>query len=429
MSTPAAVSFEHVKIFGVLLARHPNGGDGNIVATQSKDGPPGEVTAPQIAGRHVPLTVSGLRPAQRDTKTTPPSVEPSSILQALGAGVMVVGGDGVIVSANPHAARILHCDTNKLEGASIASVIAPLSELLSATAHAPDSTSLTSRGEARVRLDDESEITLGFSIAEMASPANVPQHVVLFQEISSIRELRKQRDRLLQMAVIGEVVPTLLHEMRNPLAAVTAMLEVLLEDAPNEMQPDLHAILSEVRRMTLGLQGIGGLVRSIHSSTHCAVDLAIRETCRLLEPTAERRGVRLEAHGPDLPLLPIDRGAICGVVFNLVKNAIDACPNGGLVTVSAWLEPREAYDELIVTVVDDGIGMSPQVITRCRELFFTTKDTGSGIGLALCSEITQRSGGGLEIQSELGQGTCVTLHVPAEPQAPYSSAPPQAITR
>lgn len=347
----------------------------------------------------------------RGLRQTAHHAHADAVLDVLGAGVMAVRGNGLISSANPQAARILRSSVPELEGRFIQDFVAPIDELI-ATAAAG------SRGEVTVRLGDGSSVALGYSLSTLHDVPGGDQHVLLFQEISSVLELRKQRDRLLQMAVLGDVMPTLLHEIRNPLAAVTAMLEVLVEDAGPDLQTDLHSILCEVRRMTLGLQGIGGLVRTMHSGTNCAVDLAVRESCRLLEPTARRRDVELRAVGPDLPLLPLDRGAICGVVFNLVKNAIDACPNGGHVLVDARLDG----DDLTLTVTDDGVGMSDAVAAQCRELFYTTKDTGCGVGLALCHQVAEQSGGALTIDSRPGEGTRVTVRVPTRAQ----SKPPSA---
>lgn len=288
-----------------------------------------------------------------------------------------------------------------LVGQPIARVVAPL-DVLEGSVGADGR-----RGELTIHGPSGAPVAIGFTLSTLEWPDGT-HHVLLFQDISTLLELRRQRDRLLQMAVLGEVMPTLLHELRNPLAAVTAMLEVLVEDADQNLQGDLHAILCEVRRMALGLQGIGGLVRTMHSSTFTAVDLAVREACRLLDSAASRRGVVLEALGPDLPLLPIDRGATCGVVFNLVKNAIDACPAGGHVRVHTRVEDGS----LALSVADDGCGMTSDVLARCRELFFTTKDTGSGVGLALCAQVAEASGGSITIDSAAGQGTTVTLRVP-----------------
>jgi len=347
---------------------------------------------------NVASTASGTRPREQAPSHA------ASILEALGAGVIAIREDRTIASANPHAARILRRPLNEIEEHPIGQVVAPL-EVLAAAGE-------RNRGELSVELPDGSRVALGFSLSELHPFPGGPHYVLLFQDISPVLELRKQRDRLLQMAVIGDVMPTLLHELRNPLAAVTAMLEVLIEEAEPEMAGDLHTILSEVRRMTLGLQGLGGLVRTVHSPSHCAVDLAVREACRLLEPFAERRGVTLVATGPDMPLLPLDRGVLCGLVFNLVKNAVDACSSGGRVEVDA----RTVGSSLALRVRDDGSGMTPEVLARCRELFFTTKDSGSGIGLALCAQVAESSGGVLTIETGVGRGTEVLVRVPVRPR-------------
>lgn len=356
------------------------------------------------------------------------AVEDSMILDALGAAVLVVRTDGVITNTNAQAAKILRTSAAKLLEQSIDDVLAPLDQLLaSALATSPIvhpsshrgqrpmitgiSPRTNSRGEIAVRFTDGSSIALGFSVSNIRIDETV-HHVLLFQEISALLELRKQRDRLLQIAVIGEVMPTLLHELRNPLAAVTTMLEVLSEDETPVLQSDLHAILQEVRRIVLSLEGLGGLVRTMHSTTHAAIDLAVREACRLLEVTAQSRNVTLRTTGPDLPLLPIHRGTISGVVFNLVKNAMDACPNGGNVSVDA----RVIDGVLVLSVKDDGVGMAPEILAHCRELFFTTKEMGSGVGLALCHEVVETSGGALSIESIPGNGTEVIVRVPLQPR-------------
>lgn len=374
------------------------------------------------------LPLPGLMPADRQSVTPAQRpirhVDASAIVEVLGAGVLTIDSEGLVTSSNPQAAKILRRSRHEIDGKPIVELIASMDELVEAFRSARRERGARARdqerGEVTTRLPDGSTIALGFSLSVLNDASAGTHHVVLFQEITPLLELRKERDRLLQMAAIGEIMPTLLHEIRNPLAAVTAMLEVLVEDADARMQGDLHAILCEVRRMALGLQGIGGLVRTLDSSSYSALDLAVREACRLLDETARRRGVTLHAIGPDLPLLALDRGAVCGVVFNLVKNAIDACGEGGEVTVDARIENGGA--DFVLAVADNGVGMSPEVAARCRELFFTTKDSGSGVGLALCNEVIGASNGTLTIDSTPGRGTTVTVRVPI-PTEPHHTAP------
>jgi signal transduction histidine kinase len=291
-------------------------------------------------------------------------IDTVGVLANLSAAVLVVDGAGRVAYGNAAAARVLRVPPPELQGAPIESVLVPMERLAGGSG-----ASETDR-EVEVVLRDGSKTVVGFSAS---APTPSGMRTILFQQITEVVALRRERDRLLQMAALGDALPSMLHELRNPLAAVTSLLEVLVEDADEKMGADLHAILWEVRRMNLTLQGVGGLARPVHTSSHVAVDLAICEACRILEPSAARRGVRLVADVPTMPLLPLDWGVVSGLVFNLVKNAIEACDEGDEIFVSAYLQPN---DQFSLCVRDTGHGMAPEVLARCRQLFFTSKEKG-----------------------------------------------------
>lgn len=334
------------------------------------------------------------------------SVQDNQVLDSLTAGVVVVGTDGRLDYANQGAAKILRQATDRLVGRESAEVLLPLEQIVAAAA------GTEAQREVTVTLHDGSSTVVGFSVS---APSARGARIVLFQELTGVLALRRERDRLLQMAALGDALPSILHELRNPLAAVTSTLEVLVEEADDSVREYLHSILWEVRRMNLTLQGVGGLARPMHSDHHVAVDLAVCEACRILEGNAQRLGVRLSAEVPTLPLLPLDWGVVSGIIFNLVKNAIEACEEGDAIVVSASLEPDDTF---VLRVADTGEGMTPEVLARCRQLFFTSKQQGSGIGLALCQQIADSSGGSLDIESAVGEGTTVTLSVPLHPGRP-----------
>ncbi len=231
------------------------------------------------------------------------------------------------------------------------------------------------------------------------------------QALEALQEVRSQRDRLLQLAAVGEVLPSVLHELRNPLAAVTTTLEVMIEEAPASMQSDLHAVLWELRRIGLGLQGIGGLNQRVHGGSPEAIDHAVEEACAVLVTSARAAGVGLSTSVPPMPLIALDRAAVKGVVFNLVRNAIDACRPGDAIVVEARL--HDGHFEL--TVRDSGRGMTPEVLARCTELFFTNKPNGSGLGLAICRRVAESGRGSLSVHSEPGAGTAVLVRIPLDP--------------
>jgi len=325
------------------------------------------------------------------------------LLDALGAGVLVVGAGGHIEYANLGAAEILRRPVAQIAGRPLGDVLLPV-EALPANGE---------RRELTVRLPKGAATVVGLSATE--GPRGT--RTLLFEEITAILELRRQRDRLLQMAALGDALPSMLHELRNPLAAITSMLEVLVEDASTaegSLRDDLHTVLWEVRRMGLTLQGVGSLAHSVHTARLVAVDHAVEEAVRVLVPTAERKGISLRTEVATMPLLPLDWGVISGVVFNLSRNAIDACRPGDRIVVSSELIPGETFAEatFLLRVADSGPGMTSDVLARCCELFFTNKENGSGVGLALCKQIAESSGGNLNITSSLGTGTTVTIDIP-----------------
>ncbi|MEZ4314652.1 MAG: hypothetical protein R3F14_42095 [Polyangiaceae bacterium] len=200
------------------------------------------------------------------------------MMDGLRAGALAVGPDGHICDASLGATQILRVPLGELLRARIEDVLAPIDRL---RAYGEDS---SGRVELPMSLRDGSAAVLGCSLSEVGSEEG-RGWVVLFQDISSIVELRRQRDRLLQLAAVGEALPSVLHEIRNPLASITSMLEVLVEEAEGSHQADLHALLWEIRRIVLTLQGIGGLHSDLGSDGHEAIDVALRDACRIMKAT------------------------------------------------------------------------------------------------------------------------------------------------
>ena len=326
-------------------------------------------------------------------------------LDSLAAAVLVLDDEGVIQLCNQRVSEVLKLDERTLLGARIDDVLVPFQSIRDARS----SSNPIHRPE--FELDDGTEI--GFSVTAYAGDPDSGTLVVMFRDITAWQQVREERDRLLQLAAVGEVLPSLLHELKNPLASITTALEVLVEETELPLQQDVHAILSEVRRLKLSFEGVGLVARELRCAESMAIDFAIREASSLLRNKATASGVALESHVRDMPLLGLDSSVVRAIVFNLVTNAVQACSPGCRVRIDASLVDEDSTMELAVT--DDGPGMSPEVLASCRELFFTTKPNGSGIGLALVDRAIAAAGGSLSIESEPERGTSVTARVPVRP--------------
>lgn len=327
------------------------------------------------------------------------------VLEALATAILVTDAEGTVLLANRRALQIVGRERAAVEGRPVGELFPEVAAQIAASPRDPD----PARSQLRFRAPDGRELVVGFTAAPIPD-APGPCFAVLFRDITAAERLQAERDRLLQTAAAGRLFPAMLHELRNPLSAATATLELLLEEPHEpELTGTLHALLGELRRMTLTLDGVGVLPADRNLVKHIAVDAALADAFRILEPLMRRRGIEGRCELPTLPLLAFDRAAIRAVAFNLLNNAIQACGPGTTIRLSAALLPGPGLE---LSVEDTGPGMAPEVLAQCRELFFTTRPGGTGVGLALCQMVVDRCGGQMEIASAQDQGTRVRVRLP-----------------
>ena len=331
------------------------------------------------------------------------------VLRALGAGVIVFSGTGEIVFGNSQARVVLGRQDDDLVGANVAEVLVDVKELTASIEEG--------RVEFEVGLPNGARIVIGATVTVLERDPVVrsldrrerSSYVCMFQDITQLRQVQVERDRLLQMSALNAALPSVLHELRNPVAAIATSLEILVEEAEGDLQNDLHALLTEIRRVSLNLQGVGSVARDLRSSRFAAVDECLHNLVRVMEAEADAKRVVLVDEIETMPLLPLEVGVVQAIAFNLIHNAIAASTEGGTVKVKACLERGGAF---YLVVTDVGIGMSEEVVRRAASLFFTTKLRGSGLGLALVKRCVEAANGQLRLVSQLGKGTEVTVMIP-----------------
>jgi len=202
------------------------------------------------------------------------------------------------------------------------------------------------------------------------------------------------------------------HEVNNPLQPILNCLEVAIEDVENKQLVDaevLRVAENEVQR----IKGIvSRLLDFARPSTADAVEYnlqaLIQEVLTLTNKQLERMGVRLRSQLDNVPMLKGNPAQLKQVFLNLVLNAAEAMPNGGKLTIS--LDADEAG--VTVAVKDTGIGMNQETVARIFEPFYSTKEEGTGLGLAVSYGIVQGHGGDIRVESQPGQGTCFTIWLP-----------------
>ena len=219
-----------------------------------------------------------------------------------------------------------------------------------------------------------------------------------------------------RLAAVGTLASSLAHEVRNPLNSINLQLVLLARRVAKigePMQAELGALLDTARREIARLDGLVEEFLSLStidriSLTENQPEDVVREVMGLMTPVARDRNIAVdEEMGPALPRIPMDREKIKQVLINLVRNAIEAMPEGG----SLKLTTRYGDGHLIMEVADTGTGIEPGV--DIFDFFVTTKRGGTGLGLPIARRIVEAHGGSMSYESEPGRGTIFTVTLKA----------------
>jgi signal transduction histidine kinase len=219
--------------------------------------------------------------------------------------------------------------------------------------------------------------------------------------------------------------PGVVHDLGNLIQIAASALNLAARRPQAGRDPDLDPILARART---ALERAGALVRQTMRPA-CEQTIVVWRFAELQDVAdclAEIQAlidwvcapdVRLTIEvADDLPRIRCNRVDLQNALLNLVINARDAMPDGGVVTVSARVAGDCRLDRVEIRVADDGVGMSPETLQVAFNPYFTTKPEGrgTGLGLAMVKRFAQEAGGQVGIASTLGVGTTVTLHLPTE---------------
>jgi signal transduction histidine kinase len=226
-----------------------------------------------------------------------------------------------------------------------------------------------------------------------------------------------------RLSALGLLAAEIAHEIRNPLTVVQMLFHALVEgmqlDATS--QRDAELISEKMRQMNRILDQVLSFARSsepIKEPIHA--QQLFDDVFLLTRHKLQQQGIDVRATAPaNLPLFRVDREQVEQVLLNLILNAAQAMPKGGTLRLSATLEEFEGEPHIALAVRDNGQGMSPDQIGKLFAPFLTTKETGTGIGLAIVKKIMENHQSKVQVESKLGQGTKFKLLFPiTDPHAP-----------
>ncbi len=251
--------------------------------------------------------------------------------------------------------------------------------------------------------------------------------IATFVDLSKVKVMEERIRQLDRLAALGRFTSSVAHEIRNPLAGIAAGAQYLRKSIPPN-HPDhenYRFILSEIARLD---RIVGDLFHITHPQGLRLGDGSVPEIADRallsLRPLLKEKKITIKWDVPfGVPHARVDPDQMQQVFINLIKNAIEASRPKSTILLRFMkkLAEPDAYPHppgtmlLLASVVDDGVGISPEHLDRLFDPFFTTKKGGTGLGLYITHDIVKRHGGALRVVSDPGRGTTFTIELPVEP--------------
>ncbi len=231
------------------------------------------------------------------------------------------------------------------------------------------------------------------------------------------RKINEQLVRAAKLSSLGQLSANVAHEIRNPLTSIKMRLYSLKEESKKNavFSEDLNVIDEEINRMEGTVNNFLDFARPPELNLQSAdIGQILEGTVNLIAPKARSQNIAIQKHLHNFPLaLKIDKEQIRQVFLNIMLNAVEAMPRGGILKIdAAKSEDKKSNKVLEINIRDTGTGILPEIKTKIIEPFFTTKAEGTGLGLFIASRIVKMHKGSLDIDSHSGKGTIVTLRIP-----------------
>ena len=279
-------------------------------------------------------------------------------------------------------------------------IVAPLHRLVEATRR-------VGRGDLGVRLDVQGrdEISeLGHAFNDMASALN--------QTTARVKELHQREiERASQLATVGELASGVAHEIKNPVVGVANGLDLVRRRVGPDakLTPIVDEMSRQLARVQETLQELLTFARpATPTLAPCNINRVVERALRLAQSAAEREGVSVDLRlDPTWPRCQADEDMLYQAFVNLLMNAVEATPCGRIAVTT-----RRVGDDVEVEIADTGRGIPAADLDHVFKPFFTTRHTGTGLGLPITRQIVERHGGQLTLVSREGLGTTVTIRLP-----------------
>lgn len=239
------------------------------------------------------------------------------------------------------------------------------------------------------------------------------EHPIILSVIRDVTESKRKEEYIRRsetLSVLGQLAAGIAHEIRNPLATLIGFAQLIQKgskkDYSNIMLSELDRISSIVNEFLYVAKPKEAHIQQYH------LVRIMKEVIVLLEAQAHYNNIEMILNTDEnIPCLPCDKNQMKQVFMNLIKNAIEAMPQGGTIRIYI-MSPEESQVQVLIE--DTGCGIPKEKLKNIKQPFFTLKEKGTGLGLMVCESIISNHRGELNITSEIDKGTKVQINLPAE---------------
>jgi PAS domain S-box-containing protein len=337
----------------------------------------------------------------------------NNILESLDSGVIVTDSTGRINVFNSAAERYTGIGSGGALGLPYQEIVNIGPVIIEEASRLAAGQSIS--GKVTLFPSQDRKIESAYSITRLrnADPDSPTGLVLILYDLTEVKKLEENLKRVSTLAALGEMAATVAHEIRNPLAGISGFTALLLRDL--ESGSDARRL---VEKISSGVKSLNTIVESLLNYTrNVCPELVESDPVKIIENAIADIETEPESHNQEFEIKAgsrrlkafLDPQLFRLVMFNLLKNAAQACPSGGKVKVAM---SRSESGSLLISVEDEGPGISTEAMDKMFVPFFTTKINGTGLGLATVRKLTELHRGRVSAQNRPGRGAVFTIEIP-----------------
>ncbi|MBU1355564.1 MAG: PAS domain S-box protein [Candidatus Edwardsbacteria bacterium] len=352
-----------------------------------------------------------------------------NIMASVNSGVIVVDVGGVVTTFNKGASDIFHIVSHAVIGKKLNEHprFKPINDLLIRTMETGEN---VHRNEIGVTSFSDKEVAVGISTSLLHSQtARTNGAIAIFSDLTKTKSLEERVKHSEKLAVLGEMAAVMAHEIRNPLNSIAGFSQLLQsrvgEADKNRKYVDI--IVHEAFRVDTLISDILDFAHQKKTIwSELRLDLLIDKVIDAKKARAAEKNIQLAKNIPaSLSAIHGDAVRLERVILNLTNNAIEAINDGGRIEIAAIEKTGSEGQGVELTVSDNGCGIPPENLDSIFKPFFTTKQAGTGLGMAIIQKIIEEHQGHINVESEIGRGTKFTLFLPLNKQLDTAEATPK----